>query len=56
MAETTEQQVEYYKLDANSKLAKRIDDLFFKWFKQDYTLIGDKDANLDTSDTLTELT
>lgn len=56
MAETTEQQVEYYKLDANSKLAKRIDDLFFKWFNQDYTLIGDKDTNLDTSDTLTELT
>lgn len=58
MAEENKEQqiVDYYKLDANSKLAKRIDDLFFKWFKEDYTLIGDKDTDIDTSDTLSELT
>lgn len=61
MAETTEnteqqQTTEYYKLDASSKLAKRIDDLFFKWFKNDYTIIADSDASKDTSESLAELT
>lgn len=63
MAETTEnteqqqeQQVQRYEIDPNSALAKRIDDLFFKWFKNDYTIIADSEASKDTSDTLTELT
>lgn len=63
MAETTEnteqqqeQQVQRYEIDPNSALAKRIDDLFFKWFKDDYTIIADSEASKDTSDTLTELT
>lgn len=63
MAETTEnteqqqeQQVQRYEIDPNSALAKRIDDLFFKWFKNDYTIIADSEASKDTSDTLSELT
>ena len=63
MAETTEnteqtqeQQVSRYEIDPKSALAKRIDDLFFKWFKNDYTIIADSEASKDTSDTLTELT
>ena len=61
MAETTEnteqQQVDYFKLKDTDTLAKRIDDLFFKWFKkEDYSLISDSEASKDTSDTLAELT
>jgi len=61
MAETTEnteqQQVDYFKLKDTDTLAKRIDDLFFKWFKkEDYSLISDSEASQNTSDTLTELT
>lgn len=61
MAETTEnteqQQVVYFKLKDNDTLAKRIDDLFFKWFKkEDYSLISDSEASQNTTDTLTELT
>ena len=60
MAETTEEQntqQTVYTLDANSKLAKRIDTLFFKWFdKNTYTLIGNKDEQFDTTETLNELT
>ena len=61
MAETTEnteqQQVDYFKLRDADKLAKRIDDLFFKWFKkEDYSLISDSEASQNTTDTLTELT
>ena len=59
MAETTEnteqQQVEFYTLK-DDKLKKRIDDLFFKWFKNDYTIIADNEESKDTSATLTELT
>lgn len=61
MAETTEnteqQQVAYFKLKDTDTLAKRIDDLFFKWFKkEDYSLISDSEASQNTTDTLTELT
>lgn len=61
MAETTEnteqQQVDYFKLKDNDTLAKRIDDLFFKWFKkEDYSLISDSEASQNTTNTLTELT
>lgn len=61
MAETTEnteqQQVDYFKLKDTDTLAKRIDDLFFKWFKkEDYSLISDSEASQNTTDTLTELT
>lgn len=61
MAETTEnteqQQVDYFKLRDTDTLAKRIDDLFFKWFKkEDYSLISDSEASQNTTDTLTELT
>ena len=63
MAETTEnteqkqeQQVQRYEIDPKSALAKRIDDLFFKWFSKEYTIISDSEASQNTSDTLTELT
>ena len=61
MAETTEnteqQQVDYFKLKDTDALAKRIDDLFFKWFKkEDYSLISDSEASQNTTNTLTELT
>lgn len=66
MAETTEnteqrqeqqeQQVQRYEIDPKSTLAKRIDDLFFKWFSKEYTIISDSEASKDTSDTLAELT
>lgn len=66
MAETTEnteqrqeqqeQQVQRYEIDPKSALAKRIDDLFFKWFSKEYTIISDSEASKDTSDTLAELT
>jgi hypothetical protein len=60
MAETTEnteqQQVDYFKLKDSDTLAKRIDNLFFKWFNKDNTIISDSEASQDTSDTLTELT
>lgn len=61
MAETTEnteqQQVDYFKIKDTDTLAKRIDDLFFKWFKkEDYSLISDSEASQNTADTLTELT
>ena len=63
MAETTEnteqtqeQQVSRYEIDPKSALAKRIDDLFFKWFSKEYTIISDSEASQNTSDTLTELT
>lgn len=61
MAETIEnteqQQVDYFKLKDNDTLAKRIDDLFFKWFKkEDYSLISDSEASQNTTNTLTELT
>lgn len=61
MAETTEnteqQQIAYFKLKDSDTLAKRIDDLFFKWFKkEDYSLISDSEASQNTTDTLTELT
>ena len=66
MAETTEnteqqqeqqeQQVQRYEIDPKSALAKRIDDLFFKWFSKEYAIINDSEASKDTSDTLAELT
>lgn len=66
MAETTEnteqrqeqqeQQVQRYEINPKSALAKRIDDLFFKWFSKEYTIISDSEASKDTSDTLAELT
>lgn len=59
MAETTEnteqQQVEFYTLK-DDKLKQRIDDLFFKWFKNDYTIIADNEESKDTTATLIELT
>ena len=61
MAETTEEQntqqnTEVFVLDTKSKLANRIDTLFFKWFDQKYSLIGNAEEQIDTSESLNELT
>lgn len=47
---------QYYVLDANGNLAARIDKLFYKWFDKNGAIISNNNEQLDTTETLNELT
>ena len=55
MAEAAEKTDQIYILD-NDKLKRQIDDLFFKWFDNDYKILAHKDETFSADESLDALT
>ena len=55
MAEEAEKNNQIYILD-NDKLKRQIDDLFFKWFDNDYKILAHKDESFSADESLDTLT